>query len=339
MRATLSRLTLLLLGVVLTPDCLADTIILDNGDRITGKIQRSEPGKVVVLTDYAGEIKIDWQHIATLTADQPMTVQFDDDTRVYGNITGGGSTLRITPADGGPDRSVEVTRVENLFPGEQLHEKMTLSGRVNVGTSQTTGNTHTSTTHLDAELEARKTRDRYTMGGYYNRAADQGVETASNAKLYGKYDHFFTKKWYSSLNASVEHDRFADIEVRTTSGVGLGYQVFESTPTNLSLEAGLDYVYADRYQQPTESYPTVRLAAKFDHYLIPDRLQFFYFGEVYIGQGDDEPSFANSETGLRMPIFGNFLATLQYNVHWNAHPASGFVRTDKMLLFSLGYHW
>ena len=186
MRATLSSLTLLLLAAVLTPDCLADTIILNNGDRITGKIQRAEPGKVVVLTDYAGEIKIDWQHIATLTADEPMTIQLDDDTRVYGSVTGGNSTLRIIPADGGPERTVEVTRVENVFPGEQLKDKLALSGRINIGTSQTTGNTHTSTTHLDAELEARKARDRYTVGGYYNRAADQGVETASNAKAIRK---------------------------------------------------------------------------------------------------------------------------------------------------------
>ena len=108
------------------------------------------------------------------------------------------------------------------------------------------------------------------------------------------------------LNASIENDRFADIQVRTTSGVGVGYQVFESVPTNLSLESGLEYVYTDHYQQPTESYPAVRLAAKFDHYLIPDRLQFFYFGEVYIGQGDDEPSFANSQTGLAHAHLGQF---------------------------------
>jgi putative salt-induced outer membrane protein YdiY len=113
----------------------------------------------------------------------------------------------------------------------------------------------------------------------------------------------------------------------------------QSVPTNLSLESGLDYVYADHYQQPTESYPAVRFAAKFDHYLIPNRLQFFYFGEVYVGRGDDEPSFANSQIGLRMPVLTNFMATLQYNLHWNAHPPPGLVNTDKMLLFTLGYHW
>jgi hypothetical protein len=53
---------------------LADTVILDNGDRITGRIQRAESGKVVIATDYAGEIRIDWAHIETLTSDEAMTV-------------------------------------------------------------------------------------------------------------------------------------------------------------------------------------------------------------------------------------------------------------------------
>jgi hypothetical protein len=76
-----------------------------------------------------------------------------------------------------------------MFPGEHLEGQVGAVGRVNIGTSQTTGNTHTSTTHLDAELEACKARTD-TRWRYYNRAADQEVETAYNAKLYGKYDHF-----------------------------------------------------------------------------------------------------------------------------------------------------
>src|SRR6476619_3593580 len=65
---------------------LADTVILDNGDRITGRIQRAESGKVVIATDYAGEIRIDWAHIETLTSDEAMTVNLDDATRVYGKL-------------------------------------------------------------------------------------------------------------------------------------------------------------------------------------------------------------------------------------------------------------
>jgi putative salt-induced outer membrane protein YdiY len=339
MRATLTRLTLLVVAYVFVPACFADIITLKNGDHITGTIQRVEQGKVVISTDYAGEIKIDWQKITSLVTDNPVTVQLDDDSRIYGKISGDSSGIKVEPADGAQNRMTEVSHIENVYPGNALQEKYALSGRVGAGSTQTTGNTHTSTAHIDAEGIARKGRNRYTLGGEYNRAADHGDETASNARLYGKYDHFFTKKWYGIINATANHDRFADIQFRGTGGAGIGYQVYETARTNLTLETGLEYVYTNYYAQATESYPAVRLATKYDYFLIPSHLQYFFTGEYYIGQGGNEPSFSHVQTGLRVPLFTNFLATIQYNVDWNGHPPPGFVHYDKMLLLTLGYHW
>ena len=38
----------------------ADTVILDNGDRLTGELQTLEEGKLSFKTDYAGTLSIDW---------------------------------------------------------------------------------------------------------------------------------------------------------------------------------------------------------------------------------------------------------------------------------------
>jgi len=312
---------------------------LDNGDRVTGRIQGAESGKLVIVTDYAGEVRIDWTHISALASDEPMTVQLDDKTRLYGRLSADHGTLRITSPDAPMQREVDVKQVQAIFPGNALKERPVLSGRLNVGTSRTSGNTETSAAHVDAELVARKGDDRFTVGGAFNRTTDRGVETASNARLYAKYDHFFTQKWYSTINATFEHDPFADIELRTTAGLGIGYQVIASARTNLALESGVDYVDTRHYQLPTEQYPALRLALKFDSYLIPDRLQFFQGSEVYLARGEDEPSFARTQTGLRVPLWRNFLATLQYNLDWNSHPPPGFESTDRMLLLTVGYHW
>ena len=335
----LVRAIVLALAGSLAPRCLADTIILTNGDHVTGLIQGVEPGKVIIATDYAGQVKIDWPRIAKLTADEPMTIELDDRTRLYGDVTGDASTLRIRALDGSLTNFVEVARVEAIFRGQMLHDKLTLSGRINVGASQTSGNTQTSTAHLDAELVARKGQDRYTVGTLFNHAMSEGVKTASNARLYAKYDRFFTQKWYATVDATLEHDPFADIELRATGGVGIGYQALQSARTNLALESGVSYVYTNHYQQPTESYPALRLAVRFDYFLIPDHLQFFNASEVYVGTGESQPSFARTRTGLRAPLWGNFLASLEYSVNWNSHPPPGFVTTDRMLLLALGYHW
>jgi len=318
---------------------LADTLILDNGDRITGRIQRAESGKVVIATDYAGEIRIDWAHIETLTSDEAMTVNLDDATRMYGRLEMQGGIIDVISPDGVSQRSVPVTQIETIAPGNMLKDRLVTSGQLNIGASRTTGNTQTSTVHIDGEVVARKGPDRYTVGGLLNRATDRGEETASNSKLYAKYDRFFTKKWYGTINTTFEHDPFADIELRTTAGVGIGYQALASARTNLALESGVDYVETNHYQLPTESYPAIRLALKFDSYLIPDRLQVFQGTELYVARGQDEPSFARTQTGLRVPVWKKFVANLQYNVDWNSNPPPGFESIDRTLIFSLGYRW
>ena len=318
---------------------LADTVILDNGDRITGRIQGAEPGKVVIATDYAGELKIDWARIKTLTGDEPMTVQLDDMTRLYGRLTVQDGTIDVISPDDLSRRSIPVQQVESITLGNMLKDRLVTSGQLNIGASRTSGNTQTSIVHMDGELVARKGRDRYTVGGLLNRGTDRGTETSSNSKLYAKYDRFFAKKWYGTINTTFEHDPFADIELRTTAVVGIGYQAIASARTNLALESGIDYVETNHYQQPTESYPALRLALKFDAYIIPDRLQFYQGTELYVARGENEPSFARTQTGLRMPVWKKFVANLQYNVDWNSNPPPGFESIDRTLIFSLGYRW
>ena len=293
---------------------LADTVILDNGDRITGRIQRADSGKVIIATDYAGEIRIDWAHIETLTSDEAMTVNLDDATRVYGKLAMQGGIIDVTSPDGLSQRSVPVKQVEAIAPGNMLKDQLVTSGQLNIGGSRTSGNTQNSIVHIDGELIARQGPDRYTVGALFNRATDRGAETAENAKLYAKYDRFFAKKWYGTINTTFEHDPFADIQLRTTAGVGIGYQALASARTNLALESGVDYVETNHYQLSTESYPAVRLALKFDSYLIPDRLQVFQGTELYIARGQDEPSFARTQTGLRVPVWNN--SSPIFNTTW-----------------------
>ena len=42
----------------------ADTVVLKNGDRLTGTLLGVVEGKVILQTDYAGELRIDWKAIA-----------------------------------------------------------------------------------------------------------------------------------------------------------------------------------------------------------------------------------------------------------------------------------
>jgi len=284
-------------------------------------------------------VKIDLKRIRNLQSEKPMTVILDDTKRLYGKVSGDGAQITVQPTDQSATRREPTGKVSNILPGIVTGREWKRSGHINFGWSGSSGNTDVTRLHTDAEIVARRGRIRYTAGAVVNYAEDRNVESESNAVMHAKYDRFFTPKWYTYTNTTLENDKFRDIHFRGTLGFGSGWQGIATSRTNLALEGGLEYVYTDFYFVPDDQFPTARLALRFDHYLIPDKVQFFHKIVGYVSMENSQKSFARAATGLRMPLRDNFVATTEYDVSWDGEPTPGRASTDRVLLFSLGYKW
>lgn len=339
MRLFYARLCCIGITATVAVSCLADTVTLDNGDRLSGTIVRREHGKLVIKTSYSGEVKIDLKRIRNLQSDKPKTVVLDNEQRLYGKVSGDGTAITVQPTDKSAPHHEPTAKVTNILPGVVTGWEWKKTGHVNIGWSNTSGNTDVTRLHTDAETVTERGKDRYTAGIVINYAQDQHVESESNALAYAKYDRFFTPKRYAYLNTNLEHDKFRDIRVRGALGFGSGWQTIASKRTHLALETGLGYVFTNLYAAPNDQFPTVRLALRYDHYLIPDKVQFFQKTEGYVSLGSAKKSFARAATGLRFHLHDNFIATTEYDVSWDGEPTPDRVSTDQILLFSLGYKW
>jgi putative salt-induced outer membrane protein YdiY len=316
----------------------ADEVRLLNGDRVSGEVLRIESGKLFVKTSYAPEVAIDIKQVSTLQTDEPVFVTIDQNSTLRAVLRADRDGRVALVADGWLE--TEPVALERLTALTRKPEPpVRVAGRINFGSSTTSGNTETSKLHMDAELIARSVVNRVTFGGAANRTQDGGVTTESNWLGYLKYDHFLSKQWYVYGNGTAERDRFKDIRLRTTLGAGTGYQFVETPKTNLALEGGANYVNTDSYVAEDEAFPAVRVALRFDHLILRDRLQFFHQSELYSDTQGSDNTFVRTLTGLRMPVFFRVTATLQYNVDWEADPAPDRVPTDRALLFTLGYVW
>ena len=330
------------LGILLASSWVkADLVTLKNGDRISGTVIRKDKKALVFKTSYAGEIKISWDEIAGLTTDKAVEVMMDNDEILDGVLLPAESgEMRLQTNEKIETASLSLEKIKYINPPPEISGKgVKYSGRVNIGASAARGNSTNNRLHSDAEFIARTKKNRYALGGSFNYASDSNTTTESNAFGYMKYDRFFTKKWYGYANSTLQNDRLQDIRLRTTLGIGPGYQIFESEETNLSLEGGLSYVYVDRTTQPNESYPAARLAVAFDHFLFDKSLQFFTADEAFQSLDNVDNLFIRTQTGLRMPLPHHLAATTQVNVDWNNNPAPGKVSTDRSVIFSLGYAW
>ncbi len=318
---------------------LADEIVLKNGDKLTGKVVSMEKGKLVFNTSYAGDITIDWATVKSMKTDAPTALLLSNGTLIKGSVAPAeGDKVVVDTASSLGTPPLDLAEVTAVNP-KYLPQEVKLSGRANVAVAARSGNTNTSTYNLNGEVQARTNKSRYTLGGEFNREEDEGRRTVNNGLAYAKYDHFLTKKLYFYANTVFEKDKMADLNLRSSLGVGLGYQVWESHKTNLSLEAGLSYVNEDYDAGDDNNYAAFRWALDYDRYIWNDFLQFFHFHEGMIGLESTSDITIRSRTGLRMPLKNGFTATAQYNWDWDNTPAPGNDSVDEAFIVGLGYQF
>lgn len=315
---------------------MADEVKMKNGDRLSGKIITMEDGTLVLETTFAGKIDIKWDEIANIKTDSKLDLELTDGTTIQGipQLTEEGTlTVKLDSID--EPVVFAMGQVKSINPPEE--PPVRLSGQVNVGFNKSSGNTDTERIHVDGEIVARTKKNRYTAGGQYNRAEDDGDKTEDNALGYLKYDHFLSEKLYFYANGLFERDKFKDINLRTTLGPGLGYQVFESEVMNLSFEAGPSYVNTDYDEEDDDDNISGRWAMKFDRYFFDKLFQFYLNNEGYVSLSDTQDVFMYTRTGLRFPVRAGIFLNAGWEWDWDNTPSPGADRSDYRYVLSLGY--
>lgn len=319
---------------------MADTIILNNGDRLSGRVHRLRGDKLELETSYAGTISIDASRIISVETDSNVTVILKDYTRHIGRLVPGDAGVLTMQASPGTE-PVEIApeRVSVLLPGVVAAEAWRITGRATAGATDTSGNTDVTRVNLDGEIIARRNLDRWSLAGNGNQADDRGIQTEGNATIGLKYDRFISESLYLYGGSTLEHDRLKDLRLRSTVGTGAGYQILDRHRTRLSLEAGIERVRTDFFSSQDQSNISLGLASRFDHWLMEDLLQLFHTSQMFTNPGEIRQSFARTQTGLRMSLRGGLLASVRLDFDWDGSPAPGRRSADRAVVLSVGYKW
>jgi putative salt-induced outer membrane protein YdiY len=326
-----------LLLFFLTATALADEVFLKNGNHLSGTIVSMGEGKLVLETNFAGRLTIDWGSVERLSTDAPLTIVLADGSTILG-IPGPDETpgrLKLAAEPLSDPVPVELALVAAINPPEEPPVKF--NGRINVGLNKASGNTDKENAHVDAELIARTAKQRFTMGGAYNRASDNNRKSEDNASGYSKYDYFLTERLYLYMNGMAEMNKFRDINLRTTVGPGIGYMVFEGELMNLSIEAGPSYVRTDYDQADDQDSTSGRWAVKFDRFFFEKVVQYYFTNEGYISSSDTSDVFMFTRTGLRFPIRSGLTLNAGFEWDWDNTPAEGTDKSDYRYILSIGY--
>ena len=64
----------------------ADVVLLSNGDRVSGVIEKLDKEKLSLKTEFAGTIQIDWKKVAQLESDKEYDVEADSGQKIRGKL-------------------------------------------------------------------------------------------------------------------------------------------------------------------------------------------------------------------------------------------------------------
>ncbi len=330
---TLMLLLSLLLGVC---PAKADGIRLKNGDLISGEIVRLEGESITVKTSYAGEIRVKWQEVNCVSTERELTFILKTKELLKGQaICPDDGQIQIVSEKIGRTEELPLDDLEGIYLKPPPSVKY--SGSITAGGSLNQGNTERASFNSAARFFATGERNRLFLEGRFNYGESSNVRDEQNWLARGKYDLFFEKKWYAYVNTLLESDDFQDLNLRTTAGLGVGHQFFDTERTKLFVEVGPSYVNEDFAEADDNDYAAARGSIGFEFDIVPKKIRFFHLSEAYYSLTESDTWFLLTEQGLRFTLVGSLFANLEFDYDYNNKPAPGNEKSDYAYIIGLGY--
>ena len=310
-----------------------DEIILKNGTRVLGTITFMDEKKLRVKTSYADKLIIKWDKVTKMYSHEPLSVEIVEKD---GDPDGDGffETYTINSNSLQDNESFSLDHVEGINLPDYRYK-----GGVDIGGNRTKGNSEATAFNASTDGKFWTDRHRAFLFGRYALASADGDNETKNARGGLRYDYSFTKKFFATTDEFLEYDKFQGLDLRSSTSVGLGYQVFDMDSHHLSGTIGPGYVYQKFKEEGTTRTATFSWSVLWDYELITDRLKIFHRQKGYRDLGGDGSTAVRltAEQGARLELIGDLYFKLEFDYRYNSDPEPGRKKSDKALIWALGY--
>jgi putative salt-induced outer membrane protein YdiY len=312
---------------------LADKVVLDNGDTLSGTVVKLQGGKLTLKTDYAGSVDIEASKVRSIVTDEPVEVHTTSGEILRGKLqVVEPGKLTVEPSPERAATAVDLNSVAAINPPPQG----VWTGSVTVGGNLQSGNTDRASASVGAAAERKTERDRFSLGFLYNYGEENDQLTVRNTYASAKYDYFFSKKLYGYLGLELLNDQFQDIDLRTTVGPGIGYQIWDDPIKALAFEGGVSYVSENMRVGPDNDYFAARLGLNLRYNLF--KFVVFTNRLLYYPSLEESSTYTlRNEAALTSPLGAQWALKLANIYQYNSAPSPGLGKTDSQWILGLQY--
>ena len=275
----MKSLTLVIATIVLlAPSVFADQITLKNGDRLTGDIVKSDAKTLVLKTEAAGDVTIQWSAIDAVTSAQPLHVGLAGGQMVVGPVATKDGQIQVTTQAAGvvtaSKDSVQVIRSDSEQTAydaamERLqhpHLGDFWSGTLDTGLSLTRGNSAILSYTFAGRAVRQTDRDKitvYTTAVYGKNDTTSPSQVIANQITGGvRGDVNFSARWFAFGATDFNSNALQNLDLQNVVYGGIGYHLIKTKNTQFDVFAGAGYnqEFFGAYTLPNALPPPVILA-------------------------------------------------------------------------------
>jgi len=235
----------------------ADQVTLKNGDRLSGSIVKSDAKTLLIKTELAGDVNIQWGAVTSIISTQALHLALKDGQTIVGTVTTSDGKFEVATKDTGAvaaskDNIIGVRDdAEQKAYDDQIerlrHPHLTdfWSGLLDTGLSLTRGNSESLTYSLSGKAARITERDKisvYTTAIYTNSTVNGVSSTTAHAIRGGvRGDLNVSDRMFVFGFTDFEYDQFQDLDLRNVVGGGFGYHAIKTKTTTFDLFGGGSY--------------------------------------------------------------------------------------------------
>ena len=314
---------------------VADRVIFNNGDVISGTIEKLTDGQLVINTEMLG----------TVTVGMDKVQSFRTGSGQDGNSSG----RKIEPTPDADPKAVVVPAKVEPAPHKEIvpvdkpdKDKPVWSGEFTGGYTSKSGNTRTTDMNIDMKLK-RHTRihDLIITGEHdfsqkIDNESGEKTTTEESWLLKGKDQFNLTNGFYGYLEASYERNRIANLDSRVMEGFGVGEKWIDTEKTHFQTDIGLAN-FDEKYMDGTKGNSVSGQAGyAFDH-KINGSMSFVHDLTFYPSFEDHSDYYMKSNAELRFHITKRLFTNFKVVYEYDNKPAEDSKNTDTKYIFGVGY--
>lgn len=253
----------------------ADTLVLKNGDHLTGTITAMTSQQITLKTAAAGEIHVKWSAVQQLNSTQPLYVATPQKQTLEGTANLEGADLVIHTATQG-DVHIPVAQLTIVRNAEEqqayeksLHPSLAENWTIgaNVGFALARGNSDTTNLNTAFTADRKTLTDEITMSastiyarsGVTASGAPGGI-TANEILGAAAYQKNISPRLFGFVSGNFTHDALQDLVLRSIYSGGLGWHAINRPVTTLDALLGANYTRETYSSGATATAPALNVA-------------------------------------------------------------------------------